>query len=224
MKIYAMSDIHGCLQEFEEALKVVDLSGDNKLILLGDYVHSGPDSYGVIKKIMSLQQKYGTDKVVALMGNHEEYVISGRAPVQELFGEGLYDFGNAEDDNYIIFMQNLPIYHVEGNILFVHAGINEEAGEEWEWESTDWDFLEKFPAETGYFEGGMTIVAGHVGTAVVSGNSRFHDVYFDGESHYYIDGTVYVSGIINVFMYDTVEDVFYQVTESGKYEIEPYGL
>lgn len=222
MKIYAMSDIHGCLQEFEEALKVVDLSGDNKLILLGDYVHSGPDSYGVIKKIMSLQQKYGTDKVVALMGNHEECVISGRAPVQELFGEGLYDFGNAEDDNYIIFMQNLPIYHVEGNILFVHAGINEEAGEEWEWESTDWDFLEKFPAETGYFEGGMTIVAGHVGTAVVSGNSRFHDVYFDGESHYYIDGTVYVSGIINVFMYDTVEDVFYQVTESGKYEIEPY--
>ena len=222
MKIYAMSDIHGCLQEFEEALKVVDLSGDNKLILLGDYVHSGPDSYGVIKKIMSLQQKYGTDKVVALMGNHEEYVISGRAPVQELFGEGLYDFGNAEDDNYIIFMQNLPIYHVEGNILFVHAGINEEAGEEWEWESTDRDFLEKFPAETGYFEGGMTIVAGHVGTAVVSGNSRFHDVYFDGESHYYIDGTVYVSGIINVFMYDTVEDVFYQVTESGKYEIEPY--
>ena len=222
MKIYAMSDIHGCLQEFEEALKVVDLSGDNKLILLGDYVHSGPDSYGVIKKIMSLQQKYGTDKVVALMGNHEEYVISGRAPVQELFGEGLYDFGNAEDDNYIIFTQNLPIYHVEGNILFQHAGINEEAGEEWEWESTDWDFLEKFPAETGYFEGGMTIVAGHVGTAVVSGNSRFHDVYFDGESHYYIDGTVYVSGIINVFMYDTVEDVFYQVTESGKYEIEPY--
>lgn len=53
MKIYAMSDIHGCLQEFEAALDLVDLSGDNKLILLGDYIHSGADSYGVLKKIIT---------------------------------------------------------------------------------------------------------------------------------------------------------------------------
>ena len=57
MQIYAMSDIHGHLEEFEAALELVDLSGDNKLILLGDYVHSGADSYGVIKKIMKLQQE-----------------------------------------------------------------------------------------------------------------------------------------------------------------------
>lgn len=222
MKIYAMSDIHGCLQEFEAALELVDLSGDNKLILLGDYIHSGADSYGVLKKIINLQQKYGSDKVVALMGNHEEIVIEGRAPIQELWDEGLYDSGNAEDDNYIIFMQNLPLYHVEGNIIFVHAGIDEESGEEWEWESTDRDFLEKYPAETGHFDGEMIIVAGHVGTAVITNNYRFHDIYFDGESHYYIDGTVYESGIINVLMYDTDDETFYQVSEAGKYEIEPY--
>ena len=164
MKIFAMSDIHGCLQEFEAALELVDLSGDNKLILLGDYIHSGADSYGVLKKIISLQQKYGNDKVVALMGNHEEIVIEGRAPIQELWGEGLYDSGNAEDDNYIIFMQNLPLYHVEDNIIFVHAGIDEEAGDEWEWESTDRDYLEKYPAEIGHFDRDMIIVAGHVET------------------------------------------------------------
>lgn len=222
MKIYAMSDIHGCLQEFEAALEQVDFSGDNKLILLGDYVHSGADSYGVLNKIMKLQRKYGVEKVIALMGNHEEIVIEGRAPVQELWGERLYDSGNAEDDNYIIFMQGLPLYHVEGNVIFVHAGVDEEAGEEWEWESTDRDYLEKFPAETGYFEGGMTIVAGHVGTSVITGNPRFHDIYFDGESHYYIDATVYESGVINVLMYDTEEEKFYQVVDGAKYEIEPY--
>ena len=70
MKIFAMSDIHGCLQEFEAALELVDLSGDNKLILLGDYIHSGADSYGVLKKI-KLQQKYGNEKVIALMGNQQ---------------------------------------------------------------------------------------------------------------------------------------------------------
>lgn len=220
MKIYAMSDIHGCLQEFEAALETVDLSGDNKLILLGDYIHNGADGYGVIKKIMSLQQKYGTEKVVALMGNHEGFVIEGRAPIQESWGEGLYDSENADDDYYISFMQNLPLYHVEGNIIFVHAGIDEESGYEWEWESTDWDYLEKFSAETRHFEGEMIIVAGHIGTAEISENPRFHDIYFDGESHYYIDATVYESGIINVLMYDTDEDIFYQVTDGRKYEIE----
>ena len=149
MKIFAMSDIHGCLQEFEAALELVDLSGDNKLILLGDYIHSGADSYGVLKKIIKLQQKYGNDKVIALMGNHEELVIEGRAPIQESWEDGLYDSGNTEDDGYICFMQNLPLYHVEENIIFVHAGIDEEVGEEWEWESTDRDFLEKYPAEIG---------------------------------------------------------------------------
>lgn len=223
MKIYAMSDIHGCLQEFETALEMIDLSGDNKLILLGDYIHSGADSYGVLRKIMSLQQKYGANKVIALMGNHEEMVIEGRAPIQELWGEGFYDSGNEEDDSYILFLQNLPLYHVEGNVIFVHAGIAEEAGEEWEWESTDRDYLEKYPAEYGYFDGDMTIVAGHVGTASVSGNPRFHDIFYDGESHYYIDATVYESGIINVLMYDTVSDVFFQVIEGRRYEIEPYG-
>ncbi len=224
MKIYAMSDIHGYLQEFEAALELVDLSGDNKLILLGDYIHNGADSYGVLKKIISLQQKYGNDKVVALMGNHEEIVIEGRAPIQELWGEGLYDSENAEDDNYIIFMQNLPLYHVEDNIIFVHAGIDEESGDEWEWESTDRDYLEKYPAETGHFDGDMIIVAGHVGTAVIANNYRFHDIYFDGDSHYYIDGTVYESGVINVLMYDTEKDVFYQLTDGGKYEIEAYEI
>ncbi|MGN0378364.1 MAG: metallophosphoesterase family protein [Butyrivibrio sp.] len=222
MKIYSMSDIHGCLQEFEAALEMIDLSGQNKLILLGDYVHSGPDSYGVLRKIMSLQQKYGNEKVIALMGNHEDLVIRGTAPVQELFVDGLYDSGNAEDDDYIIFMQNLPLYHVEGNIVFVHAGINEEAGEEWEWESTDRDYLEKFPPDTGHFDGEMTIVAGHVGTSIIADNPKFHDIYFDGESHYYIDATVYDSGYINVLMYDTEEEKFYQIIDGRKFEIEPY--
>lgn len=34
MKIFAMSDIHGSLAELERALELVDLSGDNMLILL----------------------------------------------------------------------------------------------------------------------------------------------------------------------------------------------
>lgn len=38
----------------------------------------------------------------------------------------------------------------------------------------------------------------------------------------YIDATVYESGVINVLMYDTDDDIFYQVSEGVKCEIEAY--
>lgn len=44
-----MSDIHGFLEAFEEALKKTDLSGENQLILLGDYIDYGPDGRAVLE-------------------------------------------------------------------------------------------------------------------------------------------------------------------------------
>ena len=106
MKIYAMSDIHGCLPEFDDALSLVDLSDGNKLILLGDYVH-GPDSYGVLKRVMELQRKYGPEKIVALLGNHEEMVLDGRCPISEGEG-GRYDRQALNEDRYLDWMADLP--------------------------------------------------------------------------------------------------------------------
>ena len=91
MKIYAMSDIHGCIDEFNNALKLIDLEATNTmLILLGDYIHGG-DSIAVLDKVIELQKQYGDQKVVALMGNHEEaedlwevgtdpYMFTGKFP------------------------------------------------------------------------------------------------------------------------------------------------
>lgn len=48
--VYAMSDIHGCLAEFEEALFLAEEhleEGDVRLVLLGDHIHGGEDSRGV---------------------------------------------------------------------------------------------------------------------------------------------------------------------------------
>ena len=59
------------------------------------------------------------------------------------------------------------------------------------------------------------VVAGHVGTCVIADDPSFHDIYYDGESHYYIDGTVIDSRYIPVLLVDTDEDKYYQVTESG---------
>lgn len=123
--IYAMSDIHGRLDAFEYALSLIALSVDNKLLLLGDYVHD-PDRYGVLEKIIHLQNKYGADKVIALIGNHEDMVCDGRWPIGGIGDENDYT-REAEEDLYIARMQGLPRYYVEGNTIFVHAGIDEEA-------------------------------------------------------------------------------------------------
>ena len=221
-KIYAMSDIHGCLMEFEEALSLVDLTGDNKLVLLGDYIHGGPDPFGVLKRVMQLERKYETEKVIVLAGNHEDMAMEGSWPISsDKNGEDYDDPDNDNDEPYLLWMQKLRRYYADDHRIFCHAGIDEEAGDLWELGTDDYTFTGKYPAETGHFY--MDIIAGHVGTAEVSGDPRFHDIYFDGESHYYIDGTVLDSGVIPVLMVDTETNKYYQVSESGAWPILPYG-
>ena len=228
MKIYCMSDIHGCLAEFEEALTLVleylD-EEDTKLLLLGDYVHGGSDNIGVLEKIMKLQQQYGQDKVIALMGNHEEFILIGDSTVNHMIktfdDEWMNDEG--DEDKYVAWISNLPRYYTEGNTTFFHAGIDVEAGGMSEWGTSEEIFTSKYPAETGKIDNlDMKVVAGHVGTAELSGDPWFHDIYYDGESHYYIDGTVLDSGMIPVLMVDTEQDKYYRVTETGNWLILPY--
>lgn len=220
-----MSDIHGCLAEFEEALNLITEQleeSDTQLILLGDYVHGGPDGRKVLDKIINLQRKYTAGKIIALLGNHEEWVLQGSSSVDYIDNIQNPDLED-DDDKYIRWLSLLPRYYVEGNTIFVHAGIDEEAGELWEWSTGDDIFTGKYPAETGKIEDlEMMVVAGHIGTAEISGDPRYHDIYFDGESHYYIDGTVLDSGRIPVLMVDTKTDKYYRVTESGNWLILPY--
>ena len=129
MKIYCMSDIHGCLAEFEEALSVVIdqlEQPDTMLCLLGDYIHGGADNYGVLDKIMDLQHQYGSDKVVALIGNHEDFVLSGESTINHMI-KTAYDVfeDDGEDDKYIHWIENLPRYYTCGKTIFIHAGIEE---------------------------------------------------------------------------------------------------
>lgn len=236
MRLYCMADIHGCLGEFEEVLSLVEKhleDDDVRLILLGDYIHGGADNRGVLDKVMALQHRYGADKVVALMGNHEEFVLQGDSDIDHLIiravgkddggGDDDGEDDDGEDDEYIRWMENLPRYYMEGNTIFVHAGIDEEAGDLWEWGTGDEIFTGKYPAQTGRIEGlERKVVAGHIGTAEISGDPGYHDIYYDGESHYYIDGTVLESGRIPVLKVDTETDKYYRVTKTGDWLILPY--
>ena len=102
------------------------------------------------------------------------------------------------------------VYETERQI-FVHAGIDEEAGDFWRQATPKYVFVGKYPASKGSFN--KDIIAGHVGTAHVSGDPDFHGVYHDGRSHYYIDGTVCESGRIPILVYDEEKEKYYEMKE-----------
>lgn len=214
MKIYAMSDIHGCIKEFEQALSLIDLSGDNKLIMLGDYVHGGYDSYAVLDKVFELQKRYGTDKVVALVGNHEETVICGSRSIND---DGVFLPG---DEVYINWMKALPKFYETETGIFCHSGICEDVGKNWKEATTDHMYTNKFPAQFGGFY--KDIISGHIRTSDISGDPEFHDILFDGQSHYFIDGATARSGIVPVLMIDTGNRKYYSVKEECATEISAY--
>ena len=214
MKIYAMSDIHGCINEFNNALKLIDLEDTNTmLILLGDYIHGG-DSIAVLDKVIELQKQYGDQKVVALMGNHEEAVAE--------FGMSLTETDTVEHhvsplalSKYKKWMKKLPRYYKTDTQIFCHAGVDEEAEDLWEVGTDPYMFTGKFPPETGEFY--MDIIAGHTGTfsPYLSNDANYHDIYFDGHSHYFIDGATVHSGVIPILLYDTETKKYYSVKNDG---------
>ena len=231
VKIYTLSDIHGCLKEFEVALAMFQEKldePDTMLVLCGDYVHGGSEGRGVLSKIIDLQYRYGSDRVVAILGNHDEWVIDGTSSIDYIDHIQNENLDDGDDDNYMNWLSSLPRYYVDDNhtTIFTHAGIDEDAGEMWEWATSDNIFTSKYPAETGKIEGldGIKVVAGHVGTSEIAGDPGFHDIYMD-ESHIYIDGTVLETGVIPVLMVDTEKEEryrYYRVTETGVYLLLPY--
>ena len=159
MRIYAMSDIHGCIDAFLDALSIVDLEDkNNKLILCGDYIHGGSNSYGVVEKIMDLKKKYKS-RVIVLMGNHEESALDSGEIVDDYSVNEEYD--EKRDKKCLDFISHLELYYkYKDEVLFCHAGVDEEAGEYWEAGTADYFYTGKYPAETGSFC--INIVAGHI--------------------------------------------------------------
>jgi predicted phosphodiesterase len=61
-----IGDVHGCLAELDELLKVVEYKADDdRLVFVGDLVDRGPDSVGVVRRVRELNAE-------VVMGNHDE--------------------------------------------------------------------------------------------------------------------------------------------------------
>jgi serine/threonine protein phosphatase 1 len=75
MRILAIGDIHGCSQALDALLAEVQLRPDDHLVTLGDYVDRGPDSAGVLDRLLALRN---TNHLVPLRGNHDWMMVQAR--------------------------------------------------------------------------------------------------------------------------------------------------
>lgn len=102
----------------------------------------------------------------------------------------------------IKWLKNLPYYYETEDQIFVHAGIDEEAAEFWQWGTPEEFFVSKYPATFGKFY--KDIISGHVSASSLAKDRAFTDIYWDNKSHYFIDGNTNYSGIIPLLKYDTI--------------------
>ncbi len=64
MRILAIGDIHGCTIAFDSLIAAINLRECDRIITLGDYIDRGPDSKGIIDRLLALHH---TGRLVALL-------------------------------------------------------------------------------------------------------------------------------------------------------------
>ncbi|MGB3604360.1 MAG: metallophosphoesterase [Gordonia sp. (in: high G+C Gram-positive bacteria)] len=113
---------------------------------------------------------------------------------------------SARHSDLIAWLRQLPLFHETPTHIYVHAGVDEEAGPMWKAMTTAETFTEKYPPSLGKHAVGKLIVAGHTGVGPLharEGRMRCWEPYVDA-GHAYLDGRVEDTGVLNVMRYDSV--------------------
>jgi serine/threonine protein phosphatase 1 len=152
---FAIGDIHGRLDLLEGAEAAVAARADgaaHKVICLGDYVDRGPDSKGVVERLMA---RAGDSGWICLKGNHEAMMAQALNGGRRIdFAHWMQNGGDRTLESYgcevapehLAWLESRPLTHREGRRLFVHAGIDPTAPLEDQGEGTLLWIREKFLA------------------------------------------------------------------------------
>ena len=143
--LYAVGDIHGERELLEELLGKLPLESDDRIVFIGDYIDRGPDSKGAVDFLIEFARKRSC---TFLLGNHESMLLDfigwrgdayfgGDAFLlnggdRTLATYGYFDQDDPEPESLDLskehedFYRNLKLTHIEGDYLFVHAGIGRD--------------------------------------------------------------------------------------------------
>jgi serine/threonine protein phosphatase 1 len=68
----AIGDIHGCLDALDVLIDAVGPGREDTLVTLGDHIDRGPDSRGVLDRLITLARRC---RLIPLLGDHEEMLL-----------------------------------------------------------------------------------------------------------------------------------------------------
>ncbi|EAY26746.1 metallophosphoesterase [Microscilla marina] len=137
---FAIGDVHGCFKTLHYLVtEVIQLTQDDQLFLLGDYINRGPDSPGVLHFLIYLQQN--GYQVFPLRGNHEQMLLDDWKDYQRLHSTQYqshvknWTLNNAfiDKNGQLMpeldkFLNNLPYYYELNDFYLVHAGFDFDLG------------------------------------------------------------------------------------------------
>ena len=137
MRTLAIGDIHGCFKALQAVVAAAQISSDDNIVTLGDYVDRGPE---VPEVLAWLRTRYQLGRLTPLLGNHEIMMRASRK--DESVREEWLEFGgrmtleayasDAEkpaledipsEDWFFIEEHCVPFHETETHI-FVHAGLH----------------------------------------------------------------------------------------------------
>jgi len=153
MRLLAIGDIHGCLTALEHLLDFVAPVPGDTIVSLGDYVDRGPDSKGVLDRLIELHRE---GILIPLRGNHELMMlgayVGGQDDIRFWLSVGgieameSYQVGHDEPtfdhvpEAHWDFIKNIcNDWHETEDHLFVHASlkpyvpIEEQRSEDLHW-------------------------------------------------------------------------------------------
>lgn len=124
MATYAIGDIQGCFQEFEQVLDRLrfDPSRD-RLWLVGDLVNRGPRSLEVLRKVRTLG-----DAAVTVLGNHDLHLLAlASSPARQVKTKDTLTQVLAAPDRaeLLDWLRRRPLLHHDSALGYtmIHAGL-----------------------------------------------------------------------------------------------------
>jgi calcineurin-like phosphoesterase family protein len=134
-RTFALGDIHGCAVALETILPLLQLRSNDTLIVLGDAIDRGPDSRGVIDKLLEIRDEC---RLITILGNHEQMlldVIDGMMPRQGWLihggSETLDSYGDQASpteipEQHLAFIRTWTDYYETSTHFFAHGNYLEQ--------------------------------------------------------------------------------------------------
>lgn len=169
-RTFAIGDIHGCLSLLNTLLATLKPMPDDTFIFLGDMIDRGPDSKGVIDRIIALEKHCN---VIAICGNHEEMMLGSLSQPEYIkywlrYGgdAALASFGLVAEASsvsqipvkYRQWLGSLLAYFETDDFIFCHASPNRGTPIAAQQDDLRWRVLDK---HDGRHLSGKTIICGH---------------------------------------------------------------